>query len=335
LTILPLSSAARPIVIAEAKGITDVCFSSDGTRIATASQDQTARVWNATTGGAVTPPLRHVEPVGSVRFSPDGRMLLTATVSPPNFPSGSDAARLWDIATGQLLGKPMQHIDDVGVAEFSPDGKLVATASEDNTARIWNAHTGEPISPVLRHARTVATVAFSPDSRRVVTSSWDGTARVWDARTGAPLARPLTHDEYVLDARFSPDGRRIATASRDQTVRLWDAATGQPLTEPLRQAAAVMQVRFHPDGQRLLTSTANSVRLLDVPDFSIPPPAWLIDFAEEIAHAEPPASKAIASETVKKYARTRAQATAVSGTDAYSQLARRLFSGSGESAAKR
>ena len=259
-------------------------------------------------------------PVASVRVSPDGRALLTATHSPGN------AAQLWDAATGQPLGSAMRHNDDVLAAEFSPDGALIATASEDNTARVWDARTGTPISPVLRHTRTVAAIAFSPDSRRVATASWDGTARIWDARTGAPLARALPHDDYVTGVQFSPDGHRIATASRDRTVRVWDAASGQPLTEPLRHPAPVERVRFHPGGQRLTASTADgTARIWDTPDFSTPPPAWLPQLAETVSLAELPPSPLAASAIFARYMQTRDDALASTGDDAYARLARRLF----------
>ncbi len=259
-------------------------------------------------------------PVASVRVSPDGRTVLTATHSPGN------VAQLWDAATGQPLGSAMRHNDDVLAAEFSPDGALVATASEDNTARIWDARTGARISPDLRHTRTVAAVAFSPDSRRVATASWDGTARIWDARTGAPLARALTHDDYVTDVQFSPDGHRIATASRDRTVRVWDAASGQPLTEPLRHAAPVVRVRFQPDGQRIVAGSADGTqRIWDTPDFSTPPPAWLAQLAGTISLAELPPSPLAARDIFARYMQTRPAAIASTGDDAYARLARRLF----------
>ena len=307
------------------RSITDVSFSPDGTKIATAGDDQTARVWDAATGAAMTPPLAHGAPVMSVRFSPDGRALLTATWSPRNVGTGLEAARVWDAATGQPFGVPMPHGDDLYAAEFSPDGALVATGSDDNTARVWDARTGTPVSPPLHHARSVAMVAFSPDSRRVATASWDGTARVWDAHTGAPRARALTHDDRVTDVQFSPDGRRIATASRDKTVRLWDAASGQPLTEPLRHNAPVEQVRFHPGGQRIVTSTAGASRIWEVPDFSTPPPAWLAQLAEALSLAELPPDPAAALALVAQYEQTRAAALAEPGDSAYARLARRLF----------
>jgi WD40 repeat protein/serine/threonine protein kinase len=58
-------------------GITDVMFSSDGTRLVTASFDQTAKVWDAETGQALLT-LNHPDGLWDARFSPDGTRLATA-----------------------------------------------------------------------------------------------------------------------------------------------------------------------------------------------------------------------------------------------------------------
>src|SRR5260370_40475510 len=43
-------------------------FSPDGRRVVTASKDHTARVWDAVTGAAITPPLRHGHIVWNASF---------------------------------------------------------------------------------------------------------------------------------------------------------------------------------------------------------------------------------------------------------------------------
>jgi hypothetical protein len=69
-------------------------FSPDGTRILTASDDNTARLWDAATGQPVAEPLRHEGGIRSAVFSSDGARILTA--------SDDETARLWDAATGEL-----------------------------------------------------------------------------------------------------------------------------------------------------------------------------------------------------------------------------------------
>ena len=75
-----------------------VAFSPDGTKVATASDDTTARLWDAATGKPLGEPMKHEEAVMAVAFSPDGTKVATA--------SEDKTARLWDAATGKPLGEP-------------------------------------------------------------------------------------------------------------------------------------------------------------------------------------------------------------------------------------
>jgi len=222
-------------------------FSSDGLRLVTASQDKTARLWDAQNGQLLIPPLRHEGPVNWAQFSHDGRRVLTA--------SSDGAGRVWDAKTGQLLAHPLRHQGPVNSAQFSPDGLRVVTASSDATARVWDAQTGQPLTEPLRHEGQVNSAQFSPDGLRVVTASSDETARVWDAQTGQPLTEPLRHEGPVKSAQFGPDGVRLVTASYDSTARVWDAQTGWPLTGPLRHESPVNSAQFSPDELQVVTAS--------------------------------------------------------------------------------
>ena len=305
-----------------------LAFSADGRRFAIGQEDGTALIFDTSTRQPAAPPLRHSGPVTVVRFSPDGRTLLTCEEPPDNTPPAG--ARLWDAATGAPMGKPMLDEDDAIDAAFSPDGALIATAGNDNAVCIWDAHTTARLTGPLRHDRSVRAVVFSPDSRTLASASWDGTARLWDARTGAPRGRPMPHGDRVLDVAFSPDGHRLATASRDKTARLWDAATGLPLSEPFRHGGEVRRVRFEPSGARLLTvSDEDAAHLWDIPEFSGEVPAWLLTLSDVLAMEAAPRNSADALALVTKYRAAVAQARATPPGSDFGKLARRLFGSAG------
>lgn len=278
--------------------ITDSAISPDGMRIVTASNDNTARIWDAATGRSIATLSGHTDRVESAAFSPDGRRIVTASrdntariwnaesgrlittlrghtfwISRAAFSSDGrhivtaswdHTARTWDAGTGSQVATLRGHTFLVNAAVFSPDGRQVATASGDNTARIWDAGTGRAIATLSGHTYPVATAAFSPDGRQIVTASEDTTARIWDAETGRALATLRGHTDWVWTAAFSPNGQRIVTASVDSTARIWDAETGRAIATLRGHTARVDSVAFSPDGRHVVTgSMDDTARIWD------------------------------------------------------------------------
>ena len=111
-----------------------VAFSPDGKVLASASKDNTVRLWNATTGAWKQTLEGHGDSVNAVAFSPDGKVLASA--------SYDNTVRLWNATTGAWKQTLEGHSDWVNAVAFSLDGKVLASASSDDTVRLWDATTG-------------------------------------------------------------------------------------------------------------------------------------------------------------------------------------------------
>ena len=230
----------------------------DGTTILTASTDGTARRW----GLPPRVPLRlpHAHIVNAVAFSPDGRIILTASGYPHPPPGGQ--ARFWEAVTGSPLGAPMLHQEPVMAAAFSPDGQAVLTRA-DTTAQLWRVPTGKPFGRPMKHTAFMTSMAFSrPDGRIIVTGSEDGTARLWDAAQGTCIGPDLRHGAAINVVAFSPDGSTILTGGDDGIAQLWNVASGERIGRPLRHAKAIRVAAFSPDGQTILTGSEDGTARL-------------------------------------------------------------------------
>ena len=211
----------------------ELSFSPDGRRIASASGDQTVRVWDATRGSELRVLRGHEGPVYSVNFGPDGSQLASA--------SGDGTVRVWDIATGQAVLVLRGHEGIVYSVFFSPDGKRLASAGADGTVKLWDLESGHVLRSFVGHGESVFGVTFRRDGRRIATAGGDGTVRVWDAESGHELHVLRSQTGAIMGVAFSPDGKRLASACGGGTVTLWDPETGSMVLSLQGHAGVVLR----------------------------------------------------------------------------------------------
>ncbi|MFF4504734.1 AAA family ATPase [Streptomyces sp. NPDC001401] len=221
-----------------------------------------------------TPLLGHTGAVYLTSFSPNGKLLATA--------SYDRTVRLWDVSDRshpKPLGKPLTgHTSWVSTAIFSPDGHTLASAGDDGTVRLWDVrdptHPRPLGTPLTGHTGTIYLLAFSPDGRTLASAGEDHTVRLWDMTDPArPKALgPLTgHSAAVRSVAFSPDGHLLAAGGDDDTIMLWDTSDPRrpkPVDQVLKgHTDTVHSVAFSPDGHTLASGSADdTVRLWDVTD---------------------------------------------------------------------
>lgn len=212
-------------------------------------------------------PVGHTSWVTMAHFSPNGKLLVTASLD--------GTAKIWDVYSGKLLANLLVYKDSVLMAQFSPvtiedkeGGRYVVTASADKVIKIWDSYSGELLKNLEGHKGAVNAVQFSPDGTKLLSASADTSAIIWDVASGRPLRTLRGHNYALAAANFSPDGNKIVTtSSRSQYAILWNAETGDSIAHLIGHKSFVVHASFSPDSKQVITTSRDSTaRLWDAND---------------------------------------------------------------------
>ena len=226
---------------AHTKEINAVAFSPNGKIIASASKDQSIKLWDSKTGKLIKTFAGHEHFVNSLCFDPTGKILLSG--------SEDNTIVAWSISRGRILQKFTGHSAPVTSVHFSPDGVHFASASDDNTVKIWHIRKASPEKTIRAHDQTIKSVRFSRDGKQIITGSIDRTSRIWDVETGRQI-RPFIGNFAV----FSPDRKTVITLSGGTEIFIWNARNRRKLKTLKGHKSAVTFLTFHPQGKLIATS---------------------------------------------------------------------------------
>jgi WD40 repeat protein/uncharacterized caspase-like protein len=277
------------------KAVVSVKFSPDGQTIASASDDETVKLWRRD-GKLLQTLSEHQKAVRDVTFSPDGKMIATAifdgtvklwrthdgalikTIKAHNFEvysvswsadgqmiasgSADKTIKIWRVSDSKLLRTLLGHKDNVNSVSFSPDGQMIVSGSADKTVKIWRVSDGTLLKTLTGHTDEVTSVAFSPDGQTIASGSADKFIKIWKVSDGTLLKTLTGHTDKVNYVSFSRDGQTLASASKDKTINLWNPKDGTLLQTFLGHTIEVNGISFSPDGQTLASASGDQTVIL-------------------------------------------------------------------------
>jgi WD40 repeat protein len=188
----------------------------------------------------------HTGRLYAVRFSPDGRFVVTG--------SADTTARVWEVPSGKLQTTLRGHSAHVFGVDFSPNSKRVVTASGDGTAAVWQAENGNRLVELKGHSKGVLAAVFSPDGARIATAGDDGTVKLWQAASGNEIKTLQIGSGGVYALHFHPNGRLLAVGSTNGGLGIWNTDTGRQVRSFQGHSRAVSSVAFAGGGNRLVSA---------------------------------------------------------------------------------
>lgn len=209
----------------------------DGLWLATASKDNTARLWKYDEGlerfhcyAVFEGHASSVTAVGLPRtpISDYPRFLITAsedlTIKKWSIPKSTGSLPIV-VKSADYTRKA--HEKMIHAIDISPNNDFLATASHDKTAKIWDLQGGETLHILRGHKRAVYDISFCHYDRLIVTASGDQTARVWNLEDGTCVRNYEGSSNAVQRVAFLSKNQYIVGAGADGLIKIWEVFTGE------------------------------------------------------------------------------------------------------------
>ena len=247
--------ASRYTLRGHSANVIDVAFSPDNQTLASASWDNSVKLWDrlAPEGDSLAEraTIRRPDRLSSIAFSRDGQML---AIGQQNGIAIFDPTTLKEIHPFKPTPAPVP-----GLA-FGPDGRLFSAGASDPAIKVWDVASEKSIFELRHYSNPNSTVAVSRDGQLIASAGRDQTAhvvKIWNAQSRKEVRSLKGHAGYVWKVAFSPTGRYLASGSWDSTVKVWDLDapdSAEPIT--LRGHAGFIQsLAFSPDGRCLASAS--------------------------------------------------------------------------------
>jgi cytochrome c len=220
------SGSAEPDLVLQGHTapIVALAVSADGVTLASASWDQTVRLWPLA-GGAPRVLNGHTQNVNGVAFAPGGALVSVGY---------DQSVRIWPLS-GQGAPTVAVMASPLNAVAVTNDGEIVAASADGKIYFLTEA--GAAAGEIVAGPKPVISVAVSPDGALAAAATVGGSVAVIDRKTRT-LARTLVGPGLpVWSVAFLPDSRTLLTGGADNIIRRWNAVTGDSIDPLLLEVA--------------------------------------------------------------------------------------------------
>src|SRR5438093_773354 len=208
--------------------------------------------------------LRQPEVIGHLAFSPDGKMLITAS----GFPDGT--VRAWDAKSAKLLWRvaiPFKGVHSYYVEVTATDmGTLVVLTGDRRgetrpVARTLSLANGKELkkTELKLPADAASNPVLSPDGKSMAVATDNGTLRLYDVNHGQETLRiAIPQTQAGIQCTWSPDSKRVAVRSVDgPSILVHDAKTGKQIAAVKQEGSYIPYADFSADGRLLVCAAGD------------------------------------------------------------------------------
>ncbi|KAJ3163505.1 hypothetical protein HDU86_000085 [Geranomyces michiganensis] len=195
-------------------------------------------------------------PINAVRWTPDGRRLITG--------ASSGEFTLWNGLTFNFETILQAHDKAVRTMVWSHNDTWLITGDDSGIIKYWQSNMNN-LKVVVAHKETVRDLSFSPTDGKYASCSDDGTIKIWNFVDGAEERVLTGHGWDVKCIDWHPSKGLLASGSKDNLVKLWDPKTGKALSTLHGHKNTILGIEWNKNGNWLVTASRDQLlRVYDI-----------------------------------------------------------------------
>ncbi|ORX49143.1 WD40 repeat-like protein [Hesseltinella vesiculosa] len=195
-------------------------------------------------------------PVNVVRWTPEGRRLITG--------SSSGEFTLWNGLTFNFETILQAHDSAVRAMNWTRNGNWMVTGDHSGIIKYWQSNMNN-LKLFQAHKEAVRDLSFAPSDTRFATCSDDSLIKIWDFTTGTEERALAGHGWDVKCVDWHPQKALLASGSKDNLIKLWDPRSTKAITTLHGHKNTILALEWNQNGNWMLSAGRDQmIKVFDI-----------------------------------------------------------------------